>query len=72
MYSVDVYRGSGKILTSYYQIYDYVVFDGKLILVRILGENKENITLKFDEFSSVNIVGDDFHLVHYEGSYKGV
>lgn len=73
MYRVDVYRGKGgKLLSFFFQIEDYWTYDGKLILTRSIGENKENITLKFDEFSAVNIISDDYHLVHYEGSYKGV
>lgn len=72
MYRVDVYRGKkGELLTSFFQIEDYIAYDGKLILLRSLGENKENVTLKFDEFSAVNIISDDYHVVHYEGSYKG-
>ena len=73
MYIVDVYRGSGKILTSFHQINDYIVYDDKLILTRCNkdGEVIENITLKFDYFSSVNIVSDDYHLIRYEGKYQG-
>lgn len=72
---VDVYRGKGGLLLSLYQIEDVIVFDDRLIIVRTLGENKENVTLKFSEFSYVNIYYYNEYeggLVFYQGSYKGV
>ena len=66
---VDVYRGKGGLLLSLYQIEDIIVNDNKLIIIRSLGEIKENVTFKFSEFSFVNIYGDG--IVFYQGSYKG-
>ena len=76
MYSrVDVYRGEKGLLLTLYQIEDVIVYDDRLIIVRTLGENKENVTLKFCEFSYVNIYYKDNNeggLVFYQGSYKGI